>query len=94
LAGPPAISVETPTRVLNSPTGTNHQNEPFARSALTTLRADRRLPLSIDELLARAYNLGKGDPWDGYLRIKQSTEAALTGARDPAAVLRARLDAA
>ncbi len=94
LAGPPAISVEAPTRVLNSPTGTNHQNEPFARSALTTLRTERRLPLSIDELLTRAYTLGNGDPWDGYLRIKQATEAALTGARDAAAVLRARLDAA
>lgn len=84
--------VETPTRVLNSPTGTNHQNEPFARNALTTLRTDRHLPLSIDELLHHAYRLGGGDPWTGYLEIKIRTEASFTGARDLTAVIRKRLE--
>ena len=92
LAVPPAISVEAPTRVLNSPTGTNHQNEPFARNALTTLRTDRHLPLSIDELLHHAYRLGNGDPWAGYLEIKIRTEASFTGARNLTAVIRKRLE--
>ncbi|WP_315551275.1 helix-turn-helix domain-containing protein [Microbacterium aurum] len=87
-----AKSVEAPTRVLNSPTGTNHQNEPFARNALTTLRTDRRLPLSINELLHHAYRLGGGDPWAGYLEIKIRTEASFTGARNLTAVIRKRLE--
>ena len=87
-----ATPKSVPTRVLNSPTGTNNQNEPFARNALTTLRTDRHLPLSIDELLHHAYRLGGGDPWTGYLEIKIRTEASFTGARDLTAVIRKRLE--
>ncbi|MDJ1115395.1 helix-turn-helix domain-containing protein [Microbacterium dauci] len=82
-----------PTRVLNTPSG-QHQNHPFAVNALRTLRTDRKLPLSPEELMRYAYRLGNGDPWDGYLRIKQATEANLTGAKNLAAVIRSRLDAA
>lgn len=77
-------------RALNVTTQ-RHQYDANARSALTTLRRERKLPLSVDELVKHAYRLGEGDPWDGYQGIKQHTDAAITGAQNPAAVLRARL---
>lgn len=80
------------TRVLNSPSGGTHPYEPNAVKALTELRKARRLPLQVSELLQHAYDAGVDrDPWDGYLRIKQATDATITDARDPSAVLRARL---
>lgn len=72
----------------------SHNNEPNAISALGRLRAERSLPLSESELLDFAYSLGGGDPWAGYLQIKQATESPITGANNPAAVLRRRLMAA
>lgn len=71
-----------------------HKNEPNARSALGKLRAERSLPLSETELLDFAYSIGNGNPWDGYLSIKHATETPITGANNPAAVLRRRLTAA
>jgi len=68
-----------------------HEHEPNARSALGRIVHGRTLPFSVDELLRAAYALGDGDPWDGYLKIKASTESALGDARDPRAVLLARL---
>lgn len=92
LAGGPAISLEAPTRVLNSPTGTSHPHEPNARSALQTLITDRNLELTLDELLTNAYRLGTGDPWEGYLVIKATTEDALgPDVKNRAAVTRWRL---
>ncbi|WP_341999378.1 hypothetical protein MRBLWH7_000792 [Microbacterium sp. LWH7-1.2] len=73
--------------------GRPHPHDQNARRALTDLKKDRHLPLSIDELLAHAYSLGDGDPWQGYLVVKVKTEATITGANNPAAVLRARLKA-
>lgn len=91
LAGPPAKSYSQPRAHATDVTPQDHL-ERSARSALTTLRRERTLPLSLDELMTHARALGEnGNPWDGYLRIKQATEAALTGAMNPAAVLRARL---
>ncbi len=88
-----AKSVEAPPRVPNSPTGTNHQNEPFARNAITTLITDRHLPLTLDELTTHAYRLGTGDPWEGYLVIKATTTDAFgPDVKNPAAVLRYRLN--
>lgn len=83
------------TRVLNSPTGTNHPNEPNTLRALNTLITDRKLPIPLQELLHRAYRIGNGDPWDGYRTIKQITEKALEpDVRNPAAVIRHRLEEA
>lgn len=88
-----ANSLEAPPRVPNSPTGTNHQNEPFARNAITTLITDRHLPLTLDELTTHAYRLGTGDPWEGYLVIKATTTDAFgPDVKNPAAVLRYRLN--
>jgi hypothetical protein len=71
-----------------------HKNEPNAVAALGKLRAQRSLPLAETELLDIAYSLGSGDPWAGYLQIKHATETPITGAHNPAAVLRRRLTAA
>lgn len=68
-----------------------HKDEPNARRSLERLRTERRLPLSIEELLAHAYRLGAGNPWSGYLEVKQATSDSFEGVRDPAAVCRARL---
>jgi DNA-binding transcriptional ArsR family regulator len=72
----------------------NHDNEGNARRALDTLRRERSLPMHVKELVRIAYKLGNGDPWAGYLQIKQRTDADIRGARDPEAVLRARLSKA
>lgn len=72
----------------------NHPNESHARRALDTLRRERSLPMHVKELLRIAYKLGDNDPWAGYLQIKQRTDADIRGARDPEAVLRARLEKA
>ncbi len=45
----------------------------------------------MSDLLPEAYRIGHGDPWDGYLKIKAVTEQPITGANNPAAVLRKRL---
>ncbi len=70
-----------------------HPHEPNAVRSLTALVTGRHLPIGTDELLSEAYRIGDGDPWNGYLSIKAITEAPITGARDPAAALRARLRA-
>lgn len=80
-----------PSRVLSVPSGP-HPHHSFAVSALTTLIAERSLGLDIDELLRHAYRLGNGDPWNGYLSIKNATEEALgDDVRDPAALTLWRL---
>lgn len=76
---------------LDPPQGGAHEHEPNARRALEALRAERHLPVDVDELLALAYEAGLGDPWAGYLATKDATAAGLTGVRDVAAVLRTRL---
>ncbi|KTS91874.1 hypothetical protein NS183_01825 [Microbacterium testaceum] len=68
----------------------HHRHEPNALAALTRLASERRLPLTIDELLRIAYSIGHGDPWDGYLIVKSATEAAIGDARDPRALLLSR----
>jgi hypothetical protein len=73
--------------------GSSHPFDGNARRALTTLIEDRRLPLTLDELMSYAYTLGNGDPWAGYRLINQRTVDAITDARNPAAVLRTRLKA-
>lgn len=73
------------------PPQAGHEYEPNARRALEALRAERHLPVDVDELLAIAYEAGHGDPWAGYLATKDATAAGLTGVRDVAAVLRTRL---
>ena len=71
--------------------GSTHPNHPFAVKALSTLQRERALPLQVPELVEAAYRLGDGDPWAGYQQVKQRTEAAITGAFNPAATLRSRL---
>jgi hypothetical protein len=68
-----------------------HQYEPNAQRAIAALIAERTLPFTPDALLATAYTAGRGDPWAGYLAVKQATEQSFAGTRDPAAVLRKRL---
>lgn len=68
-----------------------HANEPNAIRALSDIQRSRRLALSANELLTEAYRIGDGDPWNGYLSIKAATEVSIAGARNPGAVLRARL---
>lgn len=94
IGSPPAQSLNpAPARVLDTPNGRHHL-DPFARKAIDQLRRDRKLPLSVAELMEYAYRIGDGgDPWDGYTRVKQATEASLTGSTHPAAVTRARLKA-
>lgn len=70
-----------------------HRFHNNAYRALLDLVAERSLPLSAEELLDRAYSLGAGDPWNGYLEVKHRTRHAITDARNPASVLRARLGA-
>ncbi|KXC05763.1 helix-turn-helix domain-containing protein [Microbacterium hominis] len=71
--------------------GGDHKNEPNARRALATIIGSRRLPFTIDELLAIAYTHTTGDPWDGYLTISAATTDAFDDARDPRAVLLKRI---
>lgn len=71
--------------------GTAHEYEPNTRRALTSLVDSCHLPLGVDELVEHAYRLGRGDPWDGYLEMKDKLVQSLDGARDAAAVLRSRL---
>ena len=68
----------------------NHRHEPNATSALSRLVAERRLPFDVGELLRVAYVLGNGDPWEGYLVVKSTTEASIGDARDPRALLHSR----
>ncbi|WP_260981287.1 helix-turn-helix domain-containing protein [Curtobacterium pusillum] len=84
---------EVPPRIAEG-VGQPHEHEPNARAALASLVSDRSLPLTVDELLAHAYRLGNGNPWDGYRVVRQVTEQPLTGARDARRVLEARLAAA
>lgn len=84
---PPPISPPTP-----APGAVPiHKHEPNARSALGRIVDGRRLPFTVDELLRAAYALGNGDPWDGYLVVKEATETAIGDARDPRAVILHRL---
>jgi hypothetical protein len=53
---------------------------------------EQRLPIDVDELLAAAYMAGNGDPWTGYLEIKDQLVRTLEGAREPIRVLRARIN--
>lgn len=68
-----------------------HPHEPNAVKSLKRIVRERSLPLGLEELLAQAYVIGSGDPWAGYLKIKDLTESAIVGASNPAAVLRKRL---
>lgn len=60
-----------------------HKHEPNARNALTTIVGSRRLPFTVEELLAIAYTHPTGDPWEGYRVIKTATATTLDSARDP-----------
>lgn len=63
-----------------------------ARPRLERLIAERQLPLTVEEALAFCYLAGHGDPWLGCRDyFIPATEHGLDGARDPEAVLRARL---
>jgi len=55
------------------------------------LRVERHLEMPVEELLDWAYRLGSGDPWAGYLGIKEVTGEGLAGVRDQSAVIRHRL---
>lgn len=68
-----------------------HKHEPNARAALARIRAERRLPLTEDELLALAYEIGTDPYYDGYAAIDAATTASFDTARDIRKVLRARL---
>lgn len=68
-----------------------HPFEANARRALATLRVERALPLDVDELIELAYGVGDGDPWAGYLEVKQASTSDLETARNVEAVLRSRL---
>lgn len=70
-----------------------HRHEANALRALTALKQDRSLPLTVNELLVHAYRLGHGDPWQGYLAVKVATNFQLDTARNPVLALRARLEA-
>lgn len=69
----------------------SHIHEPNTVQALAARIQNGRLPLDIDELLAAAYAHGHGDPWAGYLAIKEHLDRTLDGAVNASAVLRARL---
>jgi len=79
---------------LERPARGQHPYEENARRSLTRIKRERHLPLSVDELMRYAYQLGEGDPWEGYKHVSQRTEAKLDGSRNLAAVIRARLEAA
>lgn len=69
-----------------------HEHHGNALAALTRICTERRLPLTTDELMTWAYQLGHGDPWAGYGAIREETNADFTtGAHDPRAVLLGRL---
>jgi hypothetical protein len=76
-----------------------NQNDISARRAITTLIVERRLPFTVDYLLALAHQLAEGldhpytgNPFYGYMhRLKPATEKSFDGARDPTAVLHKRL---
>ena len=86
---------EEPTADTNRGGWPTDQDEARTIRALTALVAERHLPLHADELLTVAYETGMGLPWIGYLHwVKPKTEHTLNGSRDPAAVIRARLDPA
>lgn len=87
---PAPLTAPTPAPGCVKPSN-GHRHEPNARAALTRLTTERHLPLTVDEMLRAAYVIGRGDPWDGYLVVKSATEAALGDARDPRALLLARL---
>ncbi len=72
----------------------SHIHEANAARALAALTADCRLPIDVTELLEHAYRVGAGNPWHGYERIKPACLQSLDGARDPRAVLLARLRSA
>lgn len=69
----------------------SHIHEPNTVQALAARIRNGRLPLDVDELLAAAYAHGNGDPWAGYLAIKEHLDRTLDGAVNASAVLRARL---
>lgn len=69
-----------------------HENEQNALRALVGLRGKHGLPLTATELLGFCYEVGWGDPWKGYMQIVPVVSQPITDARDPAAVLRHRLD--
>lgn len=82
----------TRARESEAPIAEEHPKTPNARRALTRIRLERHLQLTVDELVEHALRLGHGDPWAGYLEINLRTEAALVGARNPRAVLTKRLN--
>jgi hypothetical protein len=56
------------------------------------VHGEQRLPIDVDELLDAAYIAGSGDPWAGYMGIKDQLVRTLEGAREPVRVLRARIN--
>jgi hypothetical protein len=69
-----------------------HPHEPNARRALRSLLAPVGVtaPEQLDDIVALAYAVGRGDPWIGYQAIAADS-TGLHDARDPVAVLRHRL---
>lgn len=68
-----------------------HRYDSNARTSLQRIIGERRLPFSVDELLAASYALGGGDPWAGYLLVKDATARPFADANDPRALLLSRL---
>lgn len=66
----------------------------YARGKLAELQRTRALPLDVDELVDRATRLGAGDLVAGVRAVDRATEQSLDGSRDPARVVRSRLDRA
>jgi hypothetical protein len=98
---PPRIEEKRTTPLPPTPTDTppangrgefpTHIYETNARAALTRVHRECQLPIDPDELLDIAYRAGSGDPWAGYLAMKDDLVRSLEGSRDPARVLRSRL---
>lgn len=76
---------------LNDRRDNAHRYEYNARLRIAKIHGRRRLPLTPEELLAEAYRLGDGNPWEGARIVDRHTEGSLATARDPARVVRSNL---
>ncbi len=83
-------STTTPNGTDGHPRHAHHSN---AEAACRRYAEERRLPVDADELLAWAYRLGHGDPWQGQRLVNEASEQTLEGMTSPARALRARLRA-
>lgn len=70
-----------------------HPHEPNALTKAQRLHAERHLPIDPQQLLAWAYRLGHGNPWQGMTHIDHATSHHLDNVTNPTAVILARLRA-